>query len=51
MRGGIWALLTPYGQNYLHLSKSMGLGNVHIVSIDCVTLVLVVDDVGAYIQI
>ena len=36
MFGMIWVLLTPYGQNYLHLSESIGLEIVHIVSIKCV---------------
>ena len=45
----IWVLLTPYTQNYLHLSKSIGI--VHIVSIKFVTLFLVMGDTSAYMQI
>ena len=36
MLGMIWVLLTPHGRNYLHLSESIRLEIVHIVSIKCI---------------
>ena len=36
--------------NYMHLSESIGLAIVHIVSIKCVILFLVIGDISAYIQ-
>ena len=51
MLGMIWVLLTPYGQNYLHLSESIGLEIVQIVSSNASYYFLVIVDISAYIQI
>ena len=43
MFGGIWALLTPGGQSYLHLCEK-----IESDSINFVTLFVVTGDVSAY---
>ena len=46
MVGGIWALLTPGGQSYLHLCEK-----IESDSINFVTLFVVTGDVSAYIPL